>query len=264
MAMTPEAVEEAVRLLLAARGDHRRLAGGLPASCRPQTSDDGYAVQDAVRIALGARVAGWKIGCTSAEACRILNADGPFAGPVLESLVADSPATLVGSAFHMRGLECDFAFRLAEDLPPQSAPFRAEDVALAVECLHPAIEIVDTRVEPWTEVGVPTLIADNGANGALVLGPAVTGWHSTDLAQVGVRLTVDGTLCKTGSGREVMGHPLAALAWLANHRAARAGGLKAGEIVATGTCTGFIEVSARSRALADFGALGSVDLTFRG
>ena len=56
--------------------------------------------------------------------------------------------------------------------------------------------------------------------------------------------------------------PLAALAWLANDRVAHGGGLKAGEVVTTGTCTGIVHVGAGDSARADFGDLGAVELAF--
>lgn len=259
--LSADAVEQAARLLLAARGDHRRL-DGLPESCRPATIADGYRIQDAVAAALGVPALGWKIACTSDEACRILGADGPFAGYLFESVVVDSPAEVSAGAFHMPGLEGEFAFRLGDDLPAIGAPYAIEDMANAVDCLHPAIEIVDSRYTEWTEVGAPSLAADNAVAGALVLGPAVTGWQSGDLAACEVALSLNGAHHRTGTGAEVLGHPLAALAWLANDRVAHGGGLKAGEVVTTGTCTGIVYVGAGDSARADFGDFGTVELAF--
>ena len=259
--LSDDAVEQAARLLLAARGDHRRL-DGLPASCCPATIADGYRIQDTVAAAIGVPLAGWKIACTSDEACQILGADGPFRGHLFEPLMVDSPAELSAGAFHMRGLEGEFAFRLGADLPKVGAPYVAGDMAAAVECLHPAIEIVDSRYAEWTTAGAPSLAADNAAAGALVLGPAVTGWQSSDLATHGVQLSVNGDHQRSGTGADVLGHPLAALAWLANDRAAHGDGLKAGEVVTTGTCTGIVFVAAGDRAHADFGDFGTVDLVF--
>ena len=95
-----------------------------------------------------------------------------------------------------------------------------------------------------------------------MLGPAVTGWQRGDLAARAVSLSLNGAHQRTGTGAEVLGHPLAALAWLANDRVAHGGGLKAGEVVTTGTCTGIVFAAAGDRARADFGDLGTVDLAF--
>jgi 2-oxo-3-hexenedioate decarboxylase/2-keto-4-pentenoate hydratase len=46
---------------------------------------------------------------------------------------------------------------------------------------------------------------------------------------------VNGVEAGRGSGTDVLGGPLNALAWLANHLAARGPGLRAGEFVSTGS-----------------------------
>ena len=47
-----------------------------------------------------------------------------------------------------------------------------------------------------------------------------------------------------------MGHPLDSLAWLASNLAARGHGLKPGDLVAAGTCTGLHLLRPPSRVLA--------------
>jgi 2-keto-4-pentenoate hydratase len=47
--------------------------------------------------------------------------------------------------------------------------------------------------------------------------------------------SIDGKEVGRGTGRDVLGHPLDALAWLANHLQARGLALKQGEIVTTGS-----------------------------
>ena len=54
--------------------------------------------------------------------------------------------------------------------------------------------------------------------------------------------------------------PIEALVWLANAR--RGGGLRAGEVAITGSCTGVGKAEAGDGAWADFSGLGAVDLVF--
>ncbi len=63
-------------------------------------------------------------------------------------------------------------------------------------------------------------------------------------------------------GANALGHPLDALAWLANQGVLGGRGLKAGDVVTTGVVTPFIYVEAGDRVTADFGALGEVNLRF--
>ncbi len=257
--MTRQQIEEAVGILLAARGDFRRMER-FPESCAPRTVADGYAIQEAFVRSWNVPVAGYKIGCTSAEAQKMLGSPGPFPGRVFRPFFLMSPATISASAFHKVGVETEFAFTMARDLPPRRARYSRDEVAAAVKALHPAIEIVDSRWSDWLKVGVAHIIADNGANGALILGPAYEAWRELDLPNHEVRLMFDGAEKARGRGGDALGNPLDALAWLANDLAQRGFGLKEGDAVTTGTCTGLNFASAGSAITVDFGIIGTAEL----
>jgi 2-keto-4-pentenoate hydratase len=75
-------------------------------------------------------------------------------------------------------------------------------------------------------------------------------------------MRVDGTVAGEGTGERVLGDPLNALVWIANHQSRAGRGLRAGEIISTGTCTGLAPVKPGQRASADFGDLGAVEVEF--
>jgi 2-oxo-3-hexenedioate decarboxylase/2-keto-4-pentenoate hydratase len=254
-------VAEAAGRLAAAWRDGLRIAA-LPESCRPKTPADGYRVQDALTAALGSAVLGWKVGATGAAVRKLLGARGPFAGRVLAPRLYQSGIALPPGLYPNRGLEAEIAFVLAADLGPRKRPYTTKDVAAAVKQARLAIEVVDLRFAlPASEVGVASLIADQGVNGALVLGPAIRRWRDLDLAAVHAAMRVNDAVVGEGSGAGVLGNPLNALAWLANHRRRR-GGLAKGAVVTTGTLTGLHRAAPGDRALADFGRLGTVTLSF--
>jgi 2-keto-4-pentenoate hydratase len=255
--------EAAARLLIEARERHRPLAA-LPPECRPASLAEGLAVQEALIALDGRRTAGWKIGCTSEYAQKLLGADRPFPGRVFAATVHASPAALARSAFIAIGLEPEFAFRLGRDLPPRAATYGREEVAAAIEVLLPSCEIVETRFGDWRSVGAACLAADNGCNGALVLGEAVRDWRNYDLARHKVTLAINGETVAVGTGEAVLGHPLTALAWLANHLRERGSGLAAGEVVTTGTVAGIHYLERGDEAVADYGPLGRVSLRVAG
>jgi 2-keto-4-pentenoate hydratase len=259
--MTEAQIEEAVLLLLAARGDHRRLEA-FPESCRPASFDDGYSIQEAFVKAWAVPVAGYKIGCTSAETQKLLGAPGPFPGRVFAPVRLDSPASVSAKAFHKLGVEPEFAFTLARDLPPRASAYTRDTVAEAVAAVHAAIEIVDARWADWMKVGVTSILADNGANGALVLGPALKDWRRIDLVKAKGVLTFDGRKIAEGTGAVVLGNPLDALTWLANDLSRRGFGLKAGDAVTTGTIANLYFAEPGMRVVADFGAIGKAELRF--
>ena len=263
-ALSAEAAREAAAEIYAARQACRPLVP-LPREIRPTSLDDGYAVQEALVVLLGAPRAAYKIGATSQRAQDYLGLDTPFYGQIPAGALYHSPATLAASRFVFALAEPEFALTLGRDLPPDAAPFDVEQVAEAVAAVHPAIELVTSVWEPWTEAGAPALVADNGVNGALVIGEGVIGegvadWRRFDLAYHAVTVSLNDEPAGAGTGANALGHPLKALAWLAGERARRGDGLKAGDIVSTGVVTPFHYLRAGDEARADFGPLGQVSL----
>ena len=57
-----------------------------------------------------------------------------------------------------------------------------------------------------------------------------------------------------------MGHPLNALAWLANHLNARGEALERGDLVTTGTCSPIRFAEPGDVVIADFGAFGRAEV----
>lgn len=255
----------AAELLAQARLLHRRLPA-LPEDVRPADAGAAYECQRGVVERLlahyGGTPIGYKIACTNEIAQRALHVSSPFYGRMLAATTYTSGARLSAGQFFMRVMEAEFAFLMARDLPPGPAPRTRDEVAAAVEAVLPGIEVVDSRFEDWTTVGTPSLIADNACHGAWVRGEPVRDWRRIDLAAQTVALEINGRLVGAGAGAAVLGHPLNALAWLANTLNACGEGLKAGDYVTTGVTTDIYQASAGDRVRADFGAVGRVELSF--
>jgi 2-keto-4-pentenoate hydratase len=234
----------------------------LPEHCRPRDRAEGYAIQSEIIRLSGQQVAGWKIAAMSLAGQRHINVDGPLAGPLLGDrlVAADSTIDLRGN--QMRLAEAEFAFRMAAPLPPRGSPYTIDEVRAATSSLHPAIEFPDSRYEDVTAVGAPQLIADAAcAWWATVGAPASIDWRGIDLDAHAVAVFKDGRLCAEGKGGNV-GGPLHALTWIANELATHGGGLRAGDLVITGTCVEPVPVAPGGRLRADFGDLGVIDATF--
>lgn len=257
--------KSSAELLFEARTRHARLAE-LPEAVSPKTPEEAYACQDELVRKLiqhyGGHGIGYKIACTNVTAQRQLNVDGPFYGRMMSAFCFDTPARIDASQFFMRVVEAEFAFRMGKDLPTRSTPYQRNEVADAVEGVLPGIEIVDSRFDDWTTIGVKSLIADNACHAAWVRGRLVTDWRGLDLAAHTVRLTVNGSLHREGSGRAVLGHPLNALTWVANRLSSHGLGLQAGQYVTTGVTMEVYMGQPGDRIRGDFGSLGVVDLDF--
>lgn len=235
------------------------------------TPEEAYACQEALVSKLlghyGGHGIGYKVACTNVTAQRQLNVDGPFYGRMMSAFCFDSPARIDPEKFFMRVVEAEFAFLMARGLPPRSAPYSVEETADAVAAVLPGIEIVDSRFDDWTAIGAKSLIADNACHAAWVKGKLTAHWREIDLAEQKVGLTVTGAagepkLQREGSGRAVLGHPLNALAWLANQLSAHGRGLEAGQYVTTGVTMEVYMGQRGDRIHANFGRLGVVELIF--
>jgi 2-keto-4-pentenoate hydratase len=257
--------ETAAQLLSQARIDMKRL-DLLPELARPQTPEEAYGCQNRLTSRLlshyGGEFIGYKIACTNKLAQELLHVSGPFHGRMFSAHSSASPGRLRTADFFMRVMEAEFAFLMARDLGPSGAPYTREQVADAVEGVLPGLEVVDSRFHNWTTVGAPSLIADNACHGAWVRGALVRDWQGLDLAAQEVKLLVNGAVAQKGSGAAVLGHPLAALEWLANHLAARGSGLRAGEYVTTGVTTDIYLAEKGDRVEADFGPVGRVEVVW--
>jgi 2-keto-4-pentenoate hydratase len=212
----------------------------LPPELAPTKPGEAYAIQDAF-VALRARklgaVAGYKIALSSAEMRRFVGVDMPMAGMILESTVQRSPARVRAGDYVNPIVEFEIGVEIGEDLPVADAPYTRERVAPAVGAVMPAIEIADDRKADYAALRRHPLdlIADNTWNEGVVLGHPRQDWHAVDLAAVCGRASINGALAGEGAGAAAMGHPLEALAWIANHLAAIGRGLLRKDIVITGS-----------------------------
>jgi 2-keto-4-pentenoate hydratase len=235
----------------------------LDPSQRPQSRGEGYAIQAEITQTSGHPLFGWKIAATSEAGQKHINVAGPMAGRILrEMLIADGgTASMAGN--EMRVAEPEFAFRMRTDLPPRPAPYSVAEVLAAVDSLHPAIEIPDSRFGDFVSAGEAQLIADNACAHLFVLGkPAEADWRALDLVEERPIITLRGQRYQ-GHGRNVLGDPRVALTWLANELRGLGLTLRAGEIVTTGTCHPPLPIQSGDLMEADFGALGKVSVGFK-
>ncbi len=259
--MDDSQAQQAARILHTAWQD-RALIPGLPESCRPQNPDDGYQIQAALEGLHGTEVVGYKIGATNEAAQRIFNIDSPFFGRLFAPALRTSPAEIPAGVVTLHIIEAEFDFTLSGDLPPKETRYSQDEVMAKVENLMPAIEIPDSRYDNWREAGLPQLIADNAIASLLVTGEPARNWRDLDLSRHSLAVKVNGDTVDEGVGANVLGDPRAALTWLANALSERGIGLEAGQIVTTGSAANVIKVNPGDTVVADFGDLGSAEVSF--
>ncbi len=245
-----------------------RLAGkplaALPEELGVSRLEHGYEIQGHANVRLAAQLGhrvGYKIGGTTEAMRAYIRVPEPIAGEIFESTVHPSGARLRLADFIRPGIETEIAVRLATPLPHRSRPYAMEEVAEAVGSVMPAIELVDNRYEDFRTMGAPLMIADNAFNAGSILGEPVADWRGLPLDGLKARTFIDGKLVAEGVSSELMGHPLAALTWLANRLSSLARGLEAGSFVSLGSITPVQWVSEPCTARIEVESLGSVEVT---
>ena len=260
--MNQQDVRAAAEMLLQHWRQSTRL-DQLPAQCRPATRAEGYAIQAELAQLSGQNIVGWKIAATSKAGQQHIRVDGPIAGPLLSARAREGGARIALAGNNMKVAEAEFAFRMGGDLPKRATSYSVEEVLAAVATLHPAIEVPDSRYEDFTRVGAPQLIADVACACWFVIGPEVhADWRARDLVQHAVAACRNGAPAGQGSGANVLGDPRVALAWIANELCTYGEGLRAGEVVITGTCVTPVPVAAGDSVRMDFGEFGVLELGF--
>jgi 2-keto-4-pentenoate hydratase len=207
---------------------------GLPDA--PATIDDAYDIQERyVALLRGEHgdAVGYKVGLTSTPMQVFCGIDHPIAGVVLASRVHQSGATVRRADFGRLGLEFEIAVRVKSDIPVTGAPCTAAMIAPHIGGVCAAIEIVDDRNADYGHLDVLSLVADNSWNSGIVLSEFAAKWP--DLANAVGRATKDDGAIGEGHGRDILGHPFNSVAWLATQLASRGVGLKAGQVVMTGS-----------------------------
>ncbi|HEX7439196.1 MAG TPA: hypothetical protein VF319_03800 [Caldimonas sp.] len=250
--------------LLEARRAARPIGPLIPTQWVPADLQQAYRLQRAMAVDPG-EIRGWKISGLTSEQQRAMGVACPLAAPLLAPWVRDSGASFALKDFIRPRLECEFAFELAADLAARAAAYARAEVEAAIGALRIVVEIVDSRLPE----GSPTLLqlADDLNNGGFVVGPAVAGWRHLRYAEKAIVLRWRSGDARSdlahGTGSAILdGDPVAAVVLLANLPALRPRGLRRGDIVTTGSCTGAVAVPGIGEFEADFAALGTVRLRF--
>ena len=247
-----ERIETAARRLLDARRTRTRVS---LADLALDAAEDAYAVQDLVVQSLGP-IGGWKVGAKGID--RV-----PTCAPLTAAGILESPATLADGAWRARGVETELAVRFDHDLPERDAPYTRAEVEAAIGAVLPAIEVVETRLLEFPAAPPLAMLADMGAHGALVLGAAIDFRRGLlNTAQLAAQQWFGDKEVASSVG----GNPAIdlgrVLVWLANHCAGRGLGLRQGQVVTTGSCTGMLFAPEGSRVRGVVEGVGGCELTF--
>ncbi len=206
---------------------------------RPEGLEEAYKAQEALCRLLhndgAGDIAGYKIALTSEAMQRMVGVDQPLSGAIFGSRLMTAPIELRPSDFQHLGVECELAVRLAAPLPAGRGLHDRDSAGAAVGAIMPAFELVDDRHADYAQIDAESLVADNAWNAGAVLGPELADWRKFDFVESRGLLEINGQAHSEGKAGDALGHPLDALAWLANALNRQGKALEAGMIVMTGS-----------------------------
>jgi 2-keto-4-pentenoate hydratase len=207
----------------------------------------------------GRRIVGRKAGLTAKAVQAQLGVDQPDFGVLFDDMAVVDGGNLDPARTLQPKAEAEIAFILGNDLrDPETTP---EQVAAAVESVHAAIEIVDSRIADW-KIAFADTVADNGSSAYFVVADAGKPLAGLDLYSAGMVMEVDGAIVSLGAGAAALGNPLNAAAWLARTLVRHGEPLKAGDILLAGALGPMIALQPGNHVRAVVGGIGTVSFTF--
>ena len=239
----------------------------LPEDCIPNSTKEAYEIQNEVAKKYINKneetlIIGKKIGCTNKAAQIQLNVKESFFGNIFSDNISKSNCIISSKKYFDPYVEPEFSFIMKNELDISKAPYNFNTVFESILAILPSIEIVDSRYEDWTSVGVNNLIADNAVHAHWVFGEKVNDLSNFNLSNHSVDLLINEKLIEKGNSNNVMGNPINSLTWLINNLALMGKVLPKNHYISTGTCTKAIPISKGDSITADFGKLGTVSFSY--
>lgn len=211
-----------------------------------------YSVQAEVLQELGEQVGGWKVGIAP---------DGtPFGAPMFASGLLASGTSLPLGPYLV--IEMEIGVRLARDLAP--GEHAREAILDAVDEVIVGLELLRGRLGEPPAAPFNAFLADNGANLGYVVGAASRSVRSLDLGALPCRLTLDGEVVHEAVGGHPQNDPLSPIRTFLARWPAAMGGLRAGQVVTTGSLNKPVRLTRPARVVAQIEGLGRVELVVTG
>lgn len=221
----------------------------------PLSVTDAYHVQALSmqrRYRRGERRIGVKMGLTSRAKMRQVGVSDTTWGRLTDAMRETDGASVSMRRFIHPRVEPEIAFLMKAPLAGHVSGLEA---MAAVEAVAPALEIIDSRYEDF-RFDLGDVIADNSSSAGFVVG----NWAraDTDIANLGMVLSIDGRPRETGSSAAILGHPVRALVAAARMVAESGETLQPGDIVLAGAATAAIPMEAGQAVQLEVQALGTL------
>jgi 2-keto-4-pentenoate hydratase len=217
------------------------------------------AINTALRVAVGAKVVGYKIGLTSAAVQQQLGVNQPDSG-----ILWNDTEVWNGGEISMKELiqpkaEAEIAFVLGKDL--NGTALTTIDLLSAIEYALVSIEIVGSRIENW-DIKITDTIADNASASHWVVGHQPVKLSDFDLLNCKMVMENNGKVVSTGTGRACLGSPINALLWKAQRMQSLGKTMRAGDVILTGALGPMVTAKAGDHFKVRIEGLGEASVAF--
>ncbi|HEV7259410.1 MAG TPA: hypothetical protein VGN82_16640 [Bosea sp. (in: a-proteobacteria)] len=221
----------------------------------PASFLEGLDVQAQIARRLGQAEAGWKVAIAEGG----LPVAGLMPGPWLAP--GDVYDGAIGAELRV---EIEIALRLAKDVPMRPGqPYSRAELLGHCDKAYLGIEIVESRLANWQGVPFALWLADALGHGGYFLGPELDMKVLDDLTGLGCFISLNGVTIYDQPAVHGNGDPMTPfLAW-ANRKDELMGGLRAGQIVTTGSLCGGVLAPGKGEVVTKLSPLGTVSLTLR-
>ena len=205
------------------------------------TLGQAYASQEAFVQQLAAQrntqVGGYKIAITTPAMQAFVGFDDAISGCVLADTVFANGHRVQATDYQHLIVEFELALQFGQDLPEREDDWDRHSILPFLDCAYPSLEIADDRFANYAllKKGFFSLVAENAWNHGVVLGTPIAAKDFDTLWQTQASAFINDQAIGKGHCSDVMGHPLIAMAWIANHLRTRGRRFKAGDWVTTGS-----------------------------
>lgn len=220
----------------------------LEVDLRPETTDDALAIQRATMDNMGDTVGGWKCVLPAGDT---LNVAPIFAKTIYRQLPC--PIKLDKG---IGRIEPEIGFRFKSDLPPRDKQYSEDEIIGALAGAHLALELIQNRYSGTEAVTYLENLADCLFNQGMYLGPEVP--LEKAMACVEMNFVLTQGEAKSFKGRHPNNGPTLPVLWLANFLRQQGIGIKAGQVVITGSFAGVHEVKPGIEFTMEYAGLGKM------
>ncbi len=221
----------------------------------PASFLDGLAIQADIAKTLGHAEAGWKVAIAEDGTPVAGLMPGPWLAP------GDVYDGAIGAELRV---EIEIALRVAKDVPMRpNQPYSRAELLAHCDKAYLGIEIVESRLANWQGVPFALWLADALGHGGYYLGQELDMKVLDEVAGLTCFISLNGVTIYDQPAVHANGDPVAPfLAW-ANRKDELMGGLRAGQIVTTGSLCGGVLSPGKGEIVTKLAPLGGVSLTLR-